>query len=64
MRVGPRGLYGNVMERRKERVIEEQKGKWDGKMSADSMLKEGGVSARLGTTLCKVVKQVFTPGST
>ena len=55
MRVGPRGLYGNVMERRKEgrteRVIEEQKGKWDGKMSADSMLKEGGVSARFGTTL-------------
>ena len=42
-------------------MIEEQKGKWDGKMSADSMLKEGRVSAQFGTTLCKVVKQDFTP---
>ena len=42
-------------------MIEEQKGKWDGKMSADSMLKEeregeregegGGVSARFGSTV-------------
>ena len=59
MGVGPRGLYGNVMEEKTERVIEEQKGKWDGKMSADSMLKEGRerrVSARFGTTLCKKVK--------
>ena len=56
MRVGPRGLYGNVMEEKTERVIEEQKGKWDGKMSADSMLKEARVSARVGSTLCKVVK--------
>ena len=36
-------------------MIEEQKGKWDGKMSADSMLKEGRgrreqISARFGTT--------------
>ena len=35
-------------------MIEEQKGKWDGKMSADSMLKEERERDRKGKSFCTV----------